>query len=73
VWDLLHGEEGLIYVCGSASRVGKSVKEIVIQIISEHLEQNEEKGREKEECENVAEQYLQQLIIEKRYCEDVWG
>ena len=34
VWEVLGEKGGAIYVCGSASRVGKSVKEVVIRILA---------------------------------------
>jgi cytochrome P450/NADPH-cytochrome P450 reductase len=80
VWEVLGKKGGAIYVCGSASRVGKSVKEVVISILA-HFYQMNANERENNDTEAKgdssavvwAEQFLERLMTEKKYCEEVWG
>ena len=62
VWQML--EEGsLIYVCGDASGMAKGVREVFIKVC-----QSQSKTTQEE-----AEKWLEDLVKNNRYLEDIWG
>ncbi len=62
VWQLLQGG-AVIYVCGDASKMAPDVRKTFAVIYQEKT------GKSAEE----AEQWLNELMAEKRYLVDVWG
>ena len=57
-WESLNSNNGHVWVCGSAS-MGKSVKECILNIANEHAYEG-------------SVDFLQKLIAEKRFTEEVW-
>ena len=58
LWESLENENGHVFVCGSTS-MGKSVKECIMNIASEH-------------ATDGSVDFLQKLINENRFIEEVW-
>jgi len=62
IWSILNNQNGLLYICGDARQMAKDVHQALISIIVE-------KGNKTSE---QAEQYLTELVEQKRYLTDVW-
>ena len=58
LWDSLNRDNGYVMVCGSTS-MGKSVKECITNIASEHIAEG-------------SSEFLQGLISQNRYIEELW-
>jgi sulfite reductase alpha subunit-like flavoprotein len=62
IWNILSEKSGVIYVCGSASGLAKSVSDTIHEIVRK-------KGAR---SETLAKEYVGMLRECGRYVEDVW-
>ena len=62
VWQAIHGEGGLVYVCGSSGKMPQAVREALIETFQNHGNMSREQ----------AEAYLVTLEKSARYKQETW-
>ncbi|KAL8966171.1 MAG: hypothetical protein Q9197_006137 [Variospora fuerteventurae] len=62
IYDLLHSQDGMVYVCGSSGKMPKAVRIALVSIFQSKGEMEE----------SVAEDYLQAMEKQGRYKQETW-